>query len=336
MRGCAAGACRRTCDDADCSGDCTMADACRAGARRRAGGWKSCAIARNDGGCWRRRCARSTARSSPRSPSSPPAAPRRCSSPRRATCSPALAALALLAARGELRWLVERAARLASAGDRGAGHRRGASAASTSAPAARRRSSPRSACRSSRPTRCCSPWLVLGHRPTPRRVLGDRRAARRHRARRRRQRHRDLARRLVPARHAALLAGRRTWWCCAAWSACRRSCSPAPATSTAALLLAVLWLVVEGPAALPAPATLLVAGAAAGAAGAACSATAARCSGISAIARIDLARATAIVVPSIPLLSLAASFVLLGEVATRAQWAGMGLTAAGMLVFVTR
>lgn len=55
----------------------------------------------------------------------------------------------------------------------------------------------------------------------------------------------------------------------------------------------------------------------------------------SAIARLDLTRATAIVVPSIPLLSLAASFVLLGEVASARQWLGLLLTAVGVLVFVT-
>lgn len=54
-----------------------------------------------------------------------------------------------------------------------------------------------------------------------------------------------------------------------------------------------------------------------------------------AITRIDLARATAIVVPSIPLLSLAASFLILGEVASARQWAGLVLTAVGVLTFVT-
>jgi drug/metabolite transporter (DMT)-like permease len=54
-----------------------------------------------------------------------------------------------------------------------------------------------------------------------------------------------------------------------------------------------------------------------------------------AIARLDLARTTAIVVPSIPLLSFGASFLLLGEVASPAQWAGLALTAAGVLAFVT-
>jgi probable blue pigment (indigoidine) exporter len=54
-----------------------------------------------------------------------------------------------------------------------------------------------------------------------------------------------------------------------------------------------------------------------------------------AIARLDLARTTAIVVPSIPLLSFAASFVLLGEVASTTQWLGLAFTAAGVLAFVT-
>lgn len=54
-----------------------------------------------------------------------------------------------------------------------------------------------------------------------------------------------------------------------------------------------------------------------------------------AIARLDLTRATSIVVPLIPLLSLAASFALLGEVATPRQWLGLGLTAGGILLFVT-
>jgi O-acetylserine/cysteine efflux transporter len=54
-----------------------------------------------------------------------------------------------------------------------------------------------------------------------------------------------------------------------------------------------------------------------------------------AITRLDLGRGTAIVVPSIPLLSLGASFVLLGEVPLPSQLAGMLLTAAGVLAFVT-
>ena len=53
------------------------------------------------------------------------------------------------------------------------------------------------------------------------------------------------------------------------------------------------------------------------------------------IARLDLGRATAIVVPSIPVLSLGASFLVLGEVATPRQWLGLLLTAAGVLVMVT-
>jgi drug/metabolite transporter (DMT)-like permease len=48
-----------------------------------------------------------------------------------------------------------------------------------------------------------------------------------------------------------------------------------------------------------------------------------------------LARTTAIVVPSIPLLSLAASFVVLGEVPSVQQWVGLMLTATGVFIFVT-
>ena len=54
-----------------------------------------------------------------------------------------------------------------------------------------------------------------------------------------------------------------------------------------------------------------------------------------AITRLDLARTTAIVVPSIPILSLGASFLLLGEVASLRQCAGVLLCAGGVLLFVT-
>jgi drug/metabolite transporter (DMT)-like permease len=54
-----------------------------------------------------------------------------------------------------------------------------------------------------------------------------------------------------------------------------------------------------------------------------------------AVTRLDLARTTAIVVPSVPLLSLAASFILLGEVPSTRQLAGLALTATGVLIFVT-
>lgn len=54
-----------------------------------------------------------------------------------------------------------------------------------------------------------------------------------------------------------------------------------------------------------------------------------------ALRRLDLARLTSIVVPSIPLLSIAASFVLLGEVPSARQGIGFVLAAAGILGFVT-
>lgn len=54
-----------------------------------------------------------------------------------------------------------------------------------------------------------------------------------------------------------------------------------------------------------------------------------------AIARLDLARATAIVVPSIPVLSFAANFALLGDRPGLRAWAGLALTLGGVLAFVT-
>ncbi len=54
-----------------------------------------------------------------------------------------------------------------------------------------------------------------------------------------------------------------------------------------------------------------------------------------AIARLDLARTTAIVVPLVPVLAFGASFVLLGEVATPRQWIGVALITAGVLAFAT-
>ena len=54
-----------------------------------------------------------------------------------------------------------------------------------------------------------------------------------------------------------------------------------------------------------------------------------------AITRLDLARTTAIVVPSVPLLSLVATFVLLREVPTLLQAVGMAVAAVGVLGFVT-
>jgi O-acetylserine/cysteine efflux transporter len=52
------------------------------------------------------------------------------------------------------------------------------------------------------------------------------------------------------------------------------------------------------------------------------------------IARLDLARATSIVVPSIPLLSFVASFLIVGEVPSIWQVGGMVIAATGVLSFV--
>jgi drug/metabolite transporter (DMT)-like permease len=99
-------------------------------------------------------------------------------------------------------------------------------------------------------------------------------------------------------------------------------------------LLAVLWMLRDGPAVLPAAvdaggwlAILAVQGIVLSFAG--------TLAWYQTIARLDLARATAIVVPSIPLFSMAANFLLLGETASARQWVGLALVAAGVLAFVT-
>lgn len=53
------------------------------------------------------------------------------------------------------------------------------------------------------------------------------------------------------------------------------------------------------------------------------------------VIRLDLTRSTAIIVPSIPVLSLAATFLLVGEVPSHRQLLGMALTVAGVLAFAT-
>jgi drug/metabolite transporter (DMT)-like permease len=52
-----------------------------------------------------------------------------------------------------------------------------------------------------------------------------------------------------------------------------------------------------------------------------------------AVKRLDLARATAIIVPSAPIVSLVVSYLVLGEQVTLRQACGFALTAAGVLTF---
>ncbi len=176
-------------------------------------------------------------------------------------------------------------------------------------------------------------WLVLGHRPTPRRLLAT--AA--------------LLAGIALAVGATELETSGGVWLLLATPLCwqlshlvvLRGLGGVPAlvvTSARYLhggaLLVLAWLALEGPAALPplvdlralAP-WLVLQGAVLGYAG--------TLAWYLAIARLDLARATAIVVPTIPLLSIGASFALLGEVPTLGQWLGLGLTAVGIAVFVT-
>jgi len=176
-------------------------------------------------------------------------------------------------------------------------------------------------------------WLVLGHRPTPRRVGATA----------------LLLAGIALALGAGTLEASGGVWLLLATPLCWQlshlivlrglAGTPAVVLSGAryfygGLLLVALWAVGGGAAALPPRAELLpllplfaVQGCVLGLGG--------TLLWYQAIARLDLTRATSIVVPAIPLLSLAASFALLGEVATPRQWLGLGLTAGGIALFVT-
>jgi drug/metabolite transporter (DMT)-like permease len=244
----------------------------------------------------------------------------------------AVAAFALMAVRGELHWLVERprAWRLLAIAALGTG----AAHLLLYVGASRTTAIVTTLCLQIEPAySLLLAWLVLGHRPTPRRLVATVVL---------------LAGIALAVGASAIETSLGVWFLLATplcWQASHlvvlRGLVGVPAIVLTSgryvyggLLLTLLWLVAEGPAALPAQGTLssltpllVLQGLVLSYGG--------TLMWYLAIARIDLARATAIVVPSIPLLSLGASFVLLGEVATATQWAGMGLTAAGILVFVT-
>lgn len=175
-------------------------------------------------------------------------------------------------------------------------------------------------------------WAVLGHRPTPRRIVATL----------------ALLAGIALAIGASTVEGSMGVLFLLATPLCWQASHllvlrglvgvPAVVLTSArylygGVLLALLWAVVDGPSALPPRDELMsllpllaLQGCVLGYAG--------TLVWYLAIARLDLARTTAIVVPSIPLLSLVASFVLLGEVATPWQWVGMGMTAVGIGVFV--
>jgi drug/metabolite transporter (DMT)-like permease len=98
------------------------------------------------------------------------------------------------------------------------------------------------------------------------------------------------------------------------------------------LVLLLVWLAVDGGAALPARAEL--AGFLAGVAlqGALLS-FGGTLAWYAAVKRLDLTRATAIIVPSAPIVSLLVSYLVLGEEPTLRQILGFGTTAAGVLTF---
>jgi drug/metabolite transporter (DMT)-like permease len=98
------------------------------------------------------------------------------------------------------------------------------------------------------------------------------------------------------------------------------------------LVLLPVWLMREGPSTLPAAAelwrvapVLVVQGLFLSFIG--------TLAWYSAVRRLDLTRTTALVVPSGPLLSLAVSYLVLGEVVTPWQAVGFALTASGVLAF---
>jgi drug/metabolite transporter (DMT)-like permease len=176
-------------------------------------------------------------------------------------------------------------------------------------------------------------WLVLGHRPTARRVVavgillvGIALAV--------------GGRSVLPSRGVWMLLATPLCWQASHLIVLRGLVGIAPAVLTGAryvygsVVLVFCWLLSGGMGNLPPAATLptllpLLAfqGVVLGYVG--------TLLWYQAVTRLDLARSTAIVVPSIPLLSLLASFLLLGEVPTAQQWAGLLLTATGVLIFAT-
>ena len=98
------------------------------------------------------------------------------------------------------------------------------------------------------------------------------------------------------------------------------------------LVLLPVWLAVEGPAGFPAGDELrqllpvvAVQGALLGFGG--------TLAWYAAVKRLDLTRTTAIVVPSVPIVSLVVSYLVLGEKVSAREAAGFALTAAGVLAF---
>jgi drug/metabolite transporter (DMT)-like permease len=127
-------------------------------------------------------------------------------------------------------------------------------------------------------------------------------------------------------------------WQTSHWVALRRLGPMNPALLSGARyvfgtgVLACAWFATGGPSALPAPAALAkllpvvaVQGMVLAFGG--------TLAWYSAVKRLDLARATAIVVPSGPVLSLVASYLLLGERVTPREAVGFSLTVSGVLLF---
>lgn len=176
-------------------------------------------------------------------------------------------------------------------------------------------------------------WLALGHRPTPRRIaatalllLGIALAV--------------GARGVQASPGVWLLLITPICWQLSHLVVLRRLIGVTPEILTGARylfggsVLGLLWLLSGGPAKLP-EATLLLAQLPLLAVQGILLSYVGTLLWYGAVTRLDLARATAVVVPSVPLLSLVASFLILGESPSLAQWGGLLLVAGGVLAFVT-
>lgn len=174
-------------------------------------------------------------------------------------------------------------------------------------------------------------WTFLGHRPTPRRVvaisallLGIFLAV--------------GGSGLVPSFGVWMLLITPLCWQMSHLIVLRGLRGVTPPALTAAryifgtMFLLLCWLIVEGPQTLPPSADL-------GLPLLALQGVVLSYGGTlvwyQATTRLDLTRSTAIVVPSTPILSLGATFLLTGDSPTPPQWLGMLLVGIGVVIFVT-
>lgn len=173
-------------------------------------------------------------------------------------------------------------------------------------------------------------WLVLGHRPTPHRIAATA----------------VILLGLVLALGIRDLPASQGVWYLLATPLCWQLSHlivlrslvgvPLPVLTAGryvwgAVALMVFWLLAPSSKALPAAAAwpwLLVQGAVLSYGGTTL--------WYAAVRRIDLARATVLVVPTVPVLALGVSYLLLAETPQPLEWIGLALTVLGVYVFASR